>query len=188
VPCSVCEVKKNCKIITTIHSDPETKLIHEYYAPVCGSACASQFFKDEEEEFDRKMTAVLENRGYKVQENPNGIWNISNVGQVERCLCTTQLTSLIQGDHPKFVNVKETSSEPSLLSAGWKSKAQGPLTVTCVDMAIHDSPKLTEPRYISQRLILELLLFIQSICNLITIFILNYAWLIDSQQNIIPHE
>lgn len=79
MPCTVCEVKKNCKIVTTIHSDPETKLIHEYYAPVCGSVCAAQFSKDEEEEFDRKMTAVLENRGYKVQQDTDGFWTISNV-------------------------------------------------------------------------------------------------------------
>jgi hypothetical protein len=76
VPCSVCEKRQPCKIITTIHSDPETKLIHEYYAPVCGSACASQFLKDEEEEFDRKMMTVLENRGYKVQANPTGIYSV----------------------------------------------------------------------------------------------------------------
>lgn len=65
--------------MTTIHSDPETKLIHEYFAPVCGSACATQFAKDEEEEFDRKMTAVLESRGYKTQQDADGFWTISNV-------------------------------------------------------------------------------------------------------------
>jgi hypothetical protein len=79
VPCTVCEAKKNCKIVTTIHSDPETKLIHEYYAPVCSSACATQFSKDEEEEFDRKMMAVLENRGYNVKQDTNGFWTIATV-------------------------------------------------------------------------------------------------------------
>jgi hypothetical protein len=79
VPCTVCEAKKNCKIVTTIHSDPETKLIHEYYAPVCSPACATQFSKDEEEEFDRKTMAVLENRGYNVKQDTNGFWTIATV-------------------------------------------------------------------------------------------------------------
>lgn len=57
-----------------------------------------------------------------------------------------------------FVNVKETSPEPSILSKAWNSKNQAQLSITCVDMLVYDSPKLTEPRYVVYRAIALILL------------------------------
>jgi len=48
-----------------------------------------------------------------------------------------------------FVDVKESSIEArAILSKAWNSRDESkPLAVTSINMLIHDSPTLTEPRF-----------------------------------------
>lgn len=62
-PCVMCEKRNNKNILTTNYTCPETKLIHEYYAPVCSNECMEKYFKADEEEFDRKMANVFRKQG-----------------------------------------------------------------------------------------------------------------------------
>eukprot|EP01102_Stenamoeba_stenopodia_P019706 TRINITY_DN7500_c0_g1_i1.p1 TRINITY_DN7500_c0_g1~~TRINITY_DN7500_c0_g1_i1.p1 ORF type:complete len:362 (+),score=58.65 TRINITY_DN7500_c0_g1_i1:313-1398(+) len=133
VPCTVCEEKRNCIIFTTTHCEPEEKLIHSYYAPVCSDVCRDQLLNNEMEEFDRKMELMYENKGYTVEKDPiDGTF------------------TLIRANHPMFVNVRESCTEPRTgLPKVWNSKKEGqPLSITSINMLIHDSPTLTEPSHL----------------------------------------